>query len=356
MKIRLLILDSERDYLDRLSKVFNINYSDDIELYSFSQADLAAEESKKSKFDVVLVSEDSGFEPDERFGCFGYLTARQDIDNINGYKAIFKYQRVEQIYKEIKELFIENFSGNLRNYSGGHLCRNILFTSPCGGTGTSTVAAGYALGLSTSGKKVIYLNLNDFDSADYYYEENSTNNRNMSDVIKAIKSKKNNLAILFQGYTEVSSYGVSYFNKANTPLDMIEFTISEKIELINILCGSGTYDYIIIDMPFGLDNDYQKIYDLCSQIYLVSNSTDISITKTKKALDAIDIITKNKDNRLSNKFALIYNTNSSNEDKGKRLSQSLVEVFDGIPKYSYENIRQLISKVSSDTVKLLGRG
>ncbi len=354
MKIRLLILDDEKDFLERLSKVLNLNYSDDIELYSFTQTDLAMAESKRFKFDVILVSENSGFEPSEKAGCFGYLTGRQDIDNINGYKAIYKYQRVEQIYKDIKELFIENFEGNLRNYSGGHFCRNILFTSACGGTGTSTVAAGYAMGLATNNKKVLYLNLNDFDSVHYYFEDNK-NGKSISDVIKAIKSKKKNLAILFQGYAENSPSGVSYFNKANTPLDMVEFTLDEKIELISILSDAGNYDYIILDMPFELSNQYQKLYDLCSQIYLVSNSTDISIIKTKQALDAIDIITNIKDNRLSSKFALIYNINSSNEDKGKRLNQSSVEVFDGIPKYSYDNIKQLIGKVSSDTVKLLGR-
>ena len=354
MKIRLLILDEEKDYLDRLSKVFNFSYSDDIELYSFTQADLAAQEAKRFKFDVILVSENSGFEPIERGVCFGYLTGRQDIDNIDGYKAIYKYQKVEQIYKDIKELFVENFDGNLKNYSGGHFCRTVLFTSACGGTGTSTVAAGYALGLATNGKKVIYLNLNDFDSIQYYFDE-SKNNRNMSDVIKAIKSRKNNLAILFQSYTEMSSYGVAYFNKANTALDMVEFTMDEKLQLISILSNGGNYDYVIIDMPFELTSAYQKLFDECSQIYLVSNSTDTSIVKTKQALEAIDIITRNKDNRLSSKFALIYNTNSSNEDKGKRLSQSIVEVFDGIPKYSYDSVRQLISKVSSDTVKLLGR-
>lgn len=61
-------------------------------------------------------------------------------DSINNQRAICKFQRVDLIYKQILSIYSEN-AGNVSGLGiSDDTCRVVAFTSPCGGTGSSTMA------------------------------------------------------------------------------------------------------------------------------------------------------------------------------------------------------------------------
>lgn len=43
MKIRLLLLDSDQNYLNRITTSFTTKYADEVEIYSFSDQEIAME-------------------------------------------------------------------------------------------------------------------------------------------------------------------------------------------------------------------------------------------------------------------------------------------------------------------------
>ena len=69
----------------------------------------------------------------------------------------------------------------------------VIFTSPCGGVGTSTVAAACAIAHANMGKRVFYLNLEQCGTTDVFFQ--AEGNATMSDVIYSLKSRKANLLL-----------------------------------------------------------------------------------------------------------------------------------------------------------------
>lgn len=355
MKLKLLLLDDDKSFKERFSKVIKAGYDDKLELYCFSQKELAEEEIKKTRFDIVLVNSNIDFQPEEnRKYVFAYLSDREDIETIGEFGTIYKYQKVDQIYNDIWSAYVKNCEGILVNtgaiYNG---CKTILFTSPCGGVGTSALAVSYAMGLAMRSHQVAYINLNAFDDIKLYLDEEDKK-QCMSDVISAIKSKKKNLAVLFESYANTGPFGLRYFNSARYTMDMLEFTPSEKLDFIKTMATSNNYEYLIIDYNCGFDAKGKEVLELCNQVYLVSNSTDSSNLKISNYLEAIKTIDETNESRLHENMAIVYNLNSSLEDRNKRLAQDYLKVCDHISYYKYLNIKQLLDKLSIETVKLLG--
>ena len=99
----------------------------------------------------------------------------------------------------------------------------ITFSSPCGGTGTSSVAAACAVNFAKKGKKVLYFNLEPFGSSDNFF--NAEGQFDMSDIIYALKSAKANLALKLESCVKQDSTGVYFFSATKVALDMQELHI-----------------------------------------------------------------------------------------------------------------------------------
>lgn len=135
MKIKLAIIEKDKNYLNRIISVFNTKYSDKFEIYSFTEIEVAFETLEHSKVDIVLVDEQYEIDFDKipkRCG-FAYLTDSMGADSINNQRAICKFQRVDLIYKQILSIYSEN-AGNISGLGiSDDTCRVVAFTSPCGG-------------------------------------------------------------------------------------------------------------------------------------------------------------------------------------------------------------------------------
>ena len=84
MKIRLAILDRDSIYVSRIAKVFEAKYADMLELYSFTEEELAKEQLKSSKIDVFLASDSFEISLKEiPSNCgFAYLVESPDISSV----------------------------------------------------------------------------------------------------------------------------------------------------------------------------------------------------------------------------------------------------------------------------------
>ena len=161
MKIKLAILENDSNYLNRMVVAFNTRYADKLEIYSFTSYDVALEALTSSKIDVLVASDyfnvDSKKLP-PRCG-FAYLVDSPDIDNVREQRAICKFQKADLIYKQILSIYSENAENMSKIKLSEDGSKLITFSSPCGGTGTSSVAAACAVNYAKRGKKVLYFNL-----------------------------------------------------------------------------------------------------------------------------------------------------------------------------------------------------
>lgn len=341
MKIKLAILDRDERYLSRLEKAFGGKYEDKFEIYSFTDMDAALNALDPSRIEVLLSSD--SFEIDteklpKRCG-FAYLVDAQDVITFRDERAICKFQRADLLYKQILMVYSEN-AERMGFRMAGEGSRIILFTGAGGGVGASTMAAACALHFADQKKKVLYLNLEQFGTADLFFQ--GEGQFDMSDVIFALKSKKPNLSIKLEGSVRKDPRDVYFYAASKIALDMMELDAEDVHNLLAAL-SRADYDYIIVDADFSLDKEMLKIYREAHAVVLVGNGTESSNTKTERALAALRTMEHNADMPLTKRISFLYNKVSS---KGsKELQADQIQILGGTPVYAASSTELLLDQL-----------
>ncbi len=307
MKIKLAVLDNDLNYLNRFSIAFGTKYADKIEIHSFTDMELAIAEITKSKFDLLIASEMYEVDTDKlpRHCGFAYFTESADIDTLRGQTAIGKFQRADLLYKQILSVYSENAEGVSGLRLDGNQAAVILFTSPSGGAGTSSLAAACAMRYAAQGKKVLYLNMEVFGSSDVYFS--GEGQFDMSDIIFALKSKKSNLVFKLESCVKQSPENVYFYSAPKMALDMQELSSEETVRFLTELQSSGSYTHIVVDMDFGITRDTLEKYRRAHSIVLVGDGSVNSNSKIERAYASLATVEQNSDAPLTSRLALIYN-------------------------------------------------
>ncbi len=343
MKIKLALLEKDTSYLNRIVSVFSTKYADKFQIYSFTDPQIAISSVDSEKIDV-LISNDS-FEIDlsllPKRCSFAYFADSMDIDSINGQRAICKFQKAELIYKQILSIFSENAGRFADLKLTDDECAVYTFSSPCGGTGTSCVAAACAMRLASQGKRALYLNMNAFDSPDLFFA--GEGQFGMSDVVFSLKSKKANLAMKLESYVKQDMSGVCFFSQPNFALDMLELKHEEKLQLISELKLLGAYDYLVLDMDFGLDKQHMDFYNKSQVVVMVGDGSESSNVKVQRASAALTMMDQNSDMALAGRFALVYNRFSSKI--GRMIENLDIRNVGGAPVYANATCKQVAQQL-----------
>lgn len=344
MKIKLAFLEKDAGYLNRIVNVFGARYSENFQIYSFTDVDVAMSTIETAKIEVLVASD--SFEIDvsklpKRCG-FSYFVDSPDVEMLNGQRAICKFQKAELIYKQILSLYSENAENVFGLKFGDDSSKILIFQPISGGCGASSVAAACAVHYAAEGKKTLYLNLERFGSADSFFSADGQ--FDMSDLVYALKSKKSNLAMKLESCVKQASNGVYFFSETKIALDMIELSSEDIIRLISELQLTGTYDYIIIDMDFSIEKGVLNICRKAHSIVWVGDGSAISNTKLCRALDALNIIEDKADAPIPRRLNLIYNKFSNKTSKvvdGMGIANA-----GGAPRFEHATTAQVVDQLS----------
>ena len=345
MKIKLAILEKDRSYLTRVVSAFGAKYSDKFEIYSFTDVEVALAMLNASKIDVLLAGDvfDIDVARLPKRCAFAYLVDSVGIDMINNQRAICKFQKADMIYKQILSIYSEKASSITGFKMTGDEGKVIGFCSASGGVGSSTMAAACSVYLASKKKKVLYLNLEKYGSADMYFS--GQGQFGMSDIIFALKSKKTNLALKLESCVKRDPSGVYFFSQARVALDMIEMNADDTLRLLAELKASGEYDYIVLDMDFGIDKDMLKIYRQTQEIVLVGDGSLESNTKIERAHAALMIVEENADAPLTSRMSFVYNKVGSKT--GHTLNAEGLKMLGGAPRYARAEVQQVIEQLAA---------
>lgn len=344
MRIKIAILEKDQGYLGRIVPVFSTRYGDKLEVYSFTDPQVAMSTLDPAKIDVLLASD--SFDID--ISClpkrcsFAYLVDSVGVDTVKSQKAICKFQKAELIYKQILSIYSEK-AGSLFGLSRGNENTHIfIFSSPSGGTGTSTMAAACARYFAFSGKRTLYLNLEKFGSADVFFSADGQ--FDISDVIYALKSKKTNLAFKLESCVKQDPSGVYFYSQSKVALDMLELRCEDKMLLLSELRSGNSYDYIVVDMDFEMNEETLKIYRQAHEIIWVGDGSEISNEKISRAFAALSIKEERADLPLINRIALLYNKFSNKS--GGAIEGLPLKNIGGAPRYEHASTRQVLEQLS----------
>ncbi len=342
MKIKLTILESDSNYLQRVVTMFNTKFAEELEIYSFTDIVGAMDSLEEKKIDVFLAGDsfDIDFNHVPNRCGFAYLVDSLDINSIDGHKAICKFQKGELIYKQIMSIYSEhvpNVSG--MTDSNNSSMKTIIFCSPCGGVGTSTAAAAAAIALTNAGKRVLYLNCDVYGDSDLFFS--CDGQFDFSDVIYAVKSNKTNRAMKFQSTVKQDQTGVYFYSSVKVPLDMMELTMSDYLVLLGELKTLGCYDYVILDKAFPVSHNEFELFNYCNSIVFVTEPSDVASAKFSKALTGIRIIDSQSEFSLIPRMWVLYNKVGVNE-----FFQSEIHSLGTIPIYQSVNASQMARQLA----------
>lgn len=307
MKIRLALLDRDINYLNAIRSSFEVKYPNKLEMYTFTDPSIALPALKDAKIDVFLA--DDSFDINVKSlpqNCsFSYLTEMQSVNSVKGERAVCKFQKADVIYKYVLSVFsekAENISGTV---SENGKAKIVFFNSVSGGTGASTMAAAAAMRFAAGGKKVIYLNLEKFGSADAFFGESGQ--FDMSDVIFALKNKKGTLGIKLESCVRCDGSGVFFYSPPKIALDMLELDSEDIVNLLNELKTSGGYDRIIVDTDWAIDKNSCSVFKLAHSIVWTGDGSVISNGKLLRAYEALAVMERSSDIALCGRVCVIYN-------------------------------------------------
>lgn len=347
MKIKIALLERDKSYLTRIVSVFSTKYSDKFEMYSFTEPEVALETINNVKIDVLLASNeyDIDLQKIPHRCAFAYLVDSMGIDMVNDQRAICKFQKADLIYKQILSVYAEKSSSITGFKINGDESAVIVFCSAGGGVGSSTMAAAYAVRLSAKNKKVLYLNLEKFGSADLYFS--GQGQFDMSDIIFALKSRKTNLPIKLESCIKQDNTGVCFYSQPKIALDMLELSTDDVLRLLSELKLMGGYDYIVLDMDFAIDKETLRIYRQAREIVLVGDGSAKSNGKTERAYYALATLEQNADAPLVNRLSFVYNNVGSKS--GQQINAPGLKVLGGAPRYADADTRQIVRQLATMT-------
>ena len=348
MRLNVAIFDNEKNYIERLAKYFQLNYPKKINVRLFSDDQEFVSAVKKGSFDVSIVGlEYIGLISQIKDSVIvGVFAKENSIDNIDGIRAIGKYQNAESIFKQIVGLYADN-SANVVLKTENHISKTVMFTSGQGGSGTSTLAAAFSVNKSKSGQKVLYLNMESFNSTDLMFDGNGYGS--FSDAIYALKNSNVNFTMKLQSLVRTNSNGVDFIPGCKNAYDMTEITLPEISKLINELKSINNYELIVIDCSGTLtERQLYLMKNHADSIIYVNDGSDIGNQKFMCFCEALHVIEMREDISILKKMAHMYNRFSSKTSA--QLERMPIEALGGINRVEGLHQKNLIAKLSDDTL------
>ncbi len=343
MKMKLAILDHDINYLTRIVAAFSAKYESRLEIYSYTDPDMALNSLESIRADVFLANERYEIPVKDLPGrCgFAYFVEENGLETFRGQTAVCKYQRADLIYNQILSIYSEKAEGSMKGGSG--TAEMFWFTSAGGGCGSSSMAAAAAISFAKKGNKVLYLGLDAFGDTDCYFE--GMGQFDFSDVIYALKGKKNTLTMkLESSLRQDTATEVYFYGTTGLALDMMELNQEDVKLLVDSIKSSGLFDMVVIDKRFALDEISKCLWETVNGVIMVNDGSEIGNSKFLRALESLKVLAEHHDHYRLDKLFLLYNKFSNKT--ANTLEGIDITLLGGIPRYEHASVKQILTEVS----------
>jgi len=292
-KLNLVILDRDSKYVSGVTNFFIANYSDKFTLISFTEKKYLLDFLEKEKrIDILLLSEDM-YEQDfarESIKTIIILSDNSEQGEINGYPSMMKYQQAQNLYSDIINVYTTQNPDNIEKITNEYdKTKIITFYSPLGGIGKTTLAVATAITLAAQDIKVLYLNFEDIQTTNIFF--NSSEGKNLSELIYYVKEKSSDFP---QKFLSIKSRDeetkVDFINPTESILDVDELT-SEDVEFfIESILNLNMYKYVIIDTSSKFNSIYKLLLSSSHKVIVPIGQDSISEIKTNIFINEFNAI------------------------------------------------------------------
>jgi len=297
-KPRIIIADTEIEYITRLQLIFVEEFFEKIDLEIITENAYYDELfSVPQKADVLVVSEDLYDSSLHRHNISDIYVMSEEMDGDGtdelNIKRISKYTDRKNIINEIvsSSAALANLNGAVKKDT-----QIILVTSACGGVGKTTIAMGLAASLEKNHKRVLYINAEKLQT----FQRNLNNDVAIisNEVYAKLSAPAGNAYEKIKHTIRHESFGYLPPFKASLMALDLKGDVYEKIAVS--AKESKDYDYIIVDTDSGFDEYKTMLVNAADKVIIATNQTNSAVYST-------NILTSNINGINSDKYIFICN-------------------------------------------------
>lgn len=266
MKVQLLIAMSDKDYVDHITRELAERWADIFELSICTSEETVQNITRTKRYDIALL--DAALAQQASLSRIrmpmllwdGMTVINDPFDGVN---RIRKYQRISSIVSCVLEKYAE--ISDSRQFLDDAKAKTTVVWSPAGGCGKTTVALAYSAQQVSQGKKVLYLDLQPFSTADIYFTQAG---KSISTVFGKLEG---DLGMLVKSVRqEDHASGIYYFSPPEN-YDDVRILTSEDLELLLKGCMHGV-DELIVDLGSTYDEKTLFLLEFADQVMVVVDS------------------------------------------------------------------------------------
>lgn len=313
--MRVLILDGDTDYSQRLKYYLNKKYAH-MQIAVCDNIEDAKRMMQEEPFDVALF--DAAFdvvkleELDSLLSrtAFAYISDTNEI--VNDRDTFVKYSRVSDLYGKICGIYEKKKNRIIKQSNQDESAEKkteiISFLPVHGGAGSSTMAAACAISLASE-YKVLYINLEQRPSDSVFFMGDGK--RGISDIVSTLKTKYTEAGLtqtlndVIQEDQKQRSAKVSFIRGYANIMDCLSMTEQSMDTLLKALRDKLDYRFIIIDGDFIVSGILNKLIGASDKLVFVSSGSDISNSKLSKIQRYLDILKRNDDFEMPISYLLL---------------------------------------------------
>lgn len=335
MNIRVVLADRDKEYIENFKKAVVINYNSDIEYSFFSDEEEFKRHMFEKKCDVLLI--DENIEYKDYDGIRLVLTDIKGVNNKNGHKAIYKYQKTENIYHAVVDIYAEMKEKEGIIFHNGGNAKMVSFISAGGGTGKTTVSFAVAKLFKSMGKEVLYVPLEQFSDINYTRRGDET--QTLSNLFYDVKKGSSTLSLKIKNIIRRGADDLLFLRPMDNPTEAGQMNSEEWEVMLDALSDIDNIDYIFLDHSTGIFRNFNITAEKANIICMVTDASPSGMVKTTEMIKYMQKCREYKS--IKQKLRLIVNkANSTSNEEFKHLKDWIVSY---LPNYGTAQMRDVIN-------------
>jgi cellulose biosynthesis protein BcsQ len=310
--ISLILADKDDFFSERFSR-YILEHNSIFDIIAFTKCEYLMEYLGNNSADILLIDKDFINDEVKAYLKNSLVIVLDDADNdYDGeYCHISKYQKTEDIIKKITFKYAESIGDkSIISANSTGAAKLVSVYSPIGGSGKTTIALGLAASMTARGQRVVYFNMEKFNSTGAYLSTDGQ--EGLSEIFLKLKNKNamgknaSNAQVSFQSNdgeeSKIESFsfaimkrlltdssGLLYFAPPESAMEFNEMTTEEIITLLEEIANIADLDYVIIDLPTEFNESVIDVLKLSESVVFVTAGDTVGVHKTAMFMNEVNI-------------------------------------------------------------------
>lgn len=311
MRLRLILADEDRWYIDSFANYIRSVYSAKFTISVFTRMDKLLEHlaGESMNADILLICRQFYTEAVRETYC-GFTAILEDGSrdaDEDGQLYINKYQPADEVIRILMDACSDSIAGIDTLVKGAHKTTIITVFSPQGGSGCTVLSVFLAHCIAKRGARVLHLDLGNAPAVEML-GEHMTNASGLSEILYHLSSGSKKLAVKIDALKCFSRrWGFYYFNPVNCIMELAELHETGIKRLVSEIKRMGQFDYVVVGADSTSDEKSLTAVRLSDKGLIILEKDALCHFKFERFKRDLFLIDKDSGNCIPDNWVIVYN-------------------------------------------------